>query len=91
VRGRGWWWGPWYEHQNLRSERTEAFASLLPGGVYSYTYFARATTPGEFVVPPARAEEMYQPETFGRSASARVVVIDGSDEGNNHSKGDSDD
>jgi len=91
ARGRGWWWGPWYEHQNLRSERTEAFASLLPGGVYSYTYFARATTPGEFVVPPARAEEMYQPETFGRSASARVVVIDGSDEGNNHSKGDSDD
>jgi uncharacterized protein YfaS (alpha-2-macroglobulin family) len=76
ARGRYWWWGPWYEHQNLRSERTEAFASLLPGGVYRYSYFARATTPGEFVVPPARAEEMYQPETFGRSASARVIVRD---------------
>jgi len=25
-------------------------------------------------VPPARAEEMYHPETFGRSASAKVVV-----------------
>jgi len=74
ARGRFWWWGPWYEHQNLRSERTEAFASLLPGGVYRYSYFARATTPGEFVVPPAKAEEMYQPETFGRSASVRVIV-----------------
>ncbi len=80
ARGRGGWWGPWYEHQNLRRERTEAFASLLPGGVYHYSYFARATTPGEFIVPPARAEEMYQPETFGRSASARVIVVDGQSE-----------
>ncbi len=72
--GRGWWWGPWYQHQNLRDNRVEAFTALLPGGVYSYRYEARATTPGEFVVPPAKAEEMYTPETFGRSASDRVVV-----------------
>lgn len=72
--GRGWWWGPWYEHQNLRDNRVEAFASLLPGGVYSYRYEARATTPGEYIVPPAKAEEMYEPETFGRSGTDRVVV-----------------
>ena len=29
---------------------------------------------GEFVVPPAKAEEMYSPETFGRSATDRVIV-----------------
>jgi hypothetical protein len=69
-----WWWGPWYEHQNLRDERVEAFTSLLWDGVYTYTYTARATTPGQFLVPPARAEEMYAPETFGRSATDRVVV-----------------
>lgn len=74
MPGRGWWWGPWHQHQNLRDERAEAFTSLLPGGVYSYSYYARATTPGEFVVPPARVKEMYAPETFGRSDSARVVV-----------------
>jgi uncharacterized protein YfaS (alpha-2-macroglobulin family) len=68
-------WQPvWYEHQNLRDERVEAFTSLLWEGVHRYTYIARATTPGAFVVPPARAEEMYQPETFGRSATDRVVV-----------------
>ena len=33
-----------------------------------------ATTPGNFVVPPAKAEEMYMPETFGRSAGDRVVI-----------------
>jgi uncharacterized protein YfaS (alpha-2-macroglobulin family) len=69
-----WWWGPWYEHQNMRDERAEAFASLLWEGVYEYSYIARATTPGSFVVPPAKAEEMYSPEVFGRSNSDRVIV-----------------
>jgi uncharacterized protein YfaS (alpha-2-macroglobulin family) len=75
--GRGrywWWWGPWYEHDNLRDERAEAFTSLLWDGVHEYTYLARATTPGVFVVPPPKAEEMYHPETFGRGATARVVI-----------------
>jgi hypothetical protein len=71
-----WWWGTWYEHQNLRDERAEAFTALLWDGVYEYTYVARATTPGTFVVPPAKAEEMYSPEVFGRSASDVVVVED---------------
>jgi uncharacterized protein YfaS (alpha-2-macroglobulin family) len=69
-----WWWGTWYEHQNLRDDRAEAFTSLLWDGVYNYTYIARATTPGQFVVPPAKAEEMYSPEVFGRSASDAVIV-----------------
>lgn len=69
-----WWFRPWYEHQNLRDERVEAFTSLLWEGVHSYSYVARATTPGHFVVPPTHAEEMYQPETFGRGRTDRVVV-----------------
>lgn len=69
-----WWWGPWYEHQNLRDERAEAFASLLWEGVHELTYLARATTPGSFVVPPPRAEEMYAPETFGRGGTDRLIV-----------------
>lgn len=78
--GRGiydyyWFWrGTWYEHQNLRDERAEAFTSLLWEGVHEYSYFARATTPGLFVVPPTKAEEMYAPETFGRGHSDRVRV-----------------
>jgi uncharacterized protein YfaS (alpha-2-macroglobulin family) len=70
-----WYWhGTWYEHQNLRDERVEAFTSLLWEGEHEYTYFARATTPGSFIVPPAKAEEMYAPETFGRGQSDRVRV-----------------
>jgi alpha-2-macroglobulin len=74
--GYGWWWWKpeWFEHQNLRDERTEAFTSLLWEGVYTYAYVARATTPGDFIVPPAKAEEMYHPETFGRGSTDRVRI-----------------
>jgi uncharacterized protein YfaS (alpha-2-macroglobulin family) len=76
AHGFNWWmWRRvWFDHQNLRDERSEAFTTLLWGGVYNYSYVARATTPGNFVVPPAKAEEMYHPETFGRSKSDRVRV-----------------
>jgi uncharacterized protein YfaS (alpha-2-macroglobulin family) len=69
-----YWWWRWYEHQNMRDERVEVFSSLLYGGAYDYSYLARATTPGTFVVPPPKAEEMYHPETFGRGATDRVIV-----------------
>ncbi|MFT5269224.1 MAG: hypothetical protein ACI88C_002668, partial [Acidimicrobiales bacterium] len=39
-------------------------------------YVARATTPGTFVTPPTRAEQIYEPEVFGRSASTTVTVTD---------------
>jgi uncharacterized protein YfaS (alpha-2-macroglobulin family) len=74
LRYGWWWWGTWYEHQNMRDERAEAFTTLLWDGVYSYSYVTRATTPGIFVVPPAKAEEMYSPEVFGRSSSDMVVI-----------------
>ncbi|HXG83385.1 MAG TPA: DUF6049 family protein, partial [Pyrinomonadaceae bacterium] len=74
--GRGYynWRWTWFEHQNFRDERAEAFSSLLWEGVYKYSYLTRATTPGQFVVPPAKAEEMYHPETFGRTGTDFVKV-----------------
>lgn len=74
ARGWWWWWRTWYEHENLRDDRVEAFTSLLWEGVYDYSYIARATTLGTFVVPPTKAEEMYTPETFGRAGSDKVVI-----------------
>ncbi|MFN0108326.1 MAG: Ig-like domain-containing protein [Blastocatellia bacterium] len=74
ASSRGWWRWQWFQHQNMRDERVEAFTTMLWEGVYDYSYIARATTPGNFVVPPTKAEEMYHPETFGRSGSERVVI-----------------
>ncbi|MDE0606027.1 MAG: hypothetical protein OXH78_02600 [Acidimicrobiaceae bacterium] len=73
-----WWRWTWYEHQNLRDDRTEAFSSYLWAGTHEYSYVARATTPGTFVAPPAKAEEIYAPEVFGRSASDTVIIEDSS-------------
>lgn len=36
-----WWWWQWYDHQNMRDERVEAFSALLWEGVYTYDYVAR--------------------------------------------------
>lgn len=68
------WTPTWYDHQDLRDDRAEAFAGYLPGGVYTYSYLAAATTPGSFVVPPTTAKQIYAPETFGRTGTDRVVV-----------------
>ena len=75
LPGHWWWWSrPWFDHQNLRDDRVEAFSTLLWEGVHEYRYVARATTPGTFIVPPPKAEEMYAPETFGRGATDRVTI-----------------
>ncbi|HEY3358702.1 MAG TPA: MG2 domain-containing protein [Polyangia bacterium] len=63
-----------FDHRELRDDRAVLFADRLPAGVYEYTYLARATSLGRFVVAPVKAEEMYHPETFGRSATTVVEV-----------------
>ena len=68
-----WYYSPWHQ-VDLRDDRAVLGASWLSKGVYEYVYYARATTPGDFFVAPAHAEETYFPEVFGRSDSSRFVV-----------------
>lgn len=69
-----WYWSPW-QHTETRDDRTVLMTDYLPKGVYEYTYYARATTPGDFFVGPSHAEETYFPEVFGRSDSGRFTVL----------------
>ncbi|EFC49223.1 predicted protein [Naegleria gruberi] len=66
----------WFENQNIRDERVEAFSRILYEGSHVYSYICRATTIGSFVSPPAYIEEMYSPECFGRSKTEFVQVYD---------------
>jgi uncharacterized protein YfaS (alpha-2-macroglobulin family) len=68
-----WYYSPW-QQVDTRDDRTVLKTDRLPKGVHEYTYFARATTTGDFFVAPAHAEETYFPEVFGRSDSARFRV-----------------
>jgi uncharacterized protein YfaS (alpha-2-macroglobulin family) len=79
--GGGWWYGSWdsgmwspFDHREMRDDRVVWSAALLWQGQYSATYIARATTAGTFVVPPAHAEEMYNPGVNGRTGSTSFTV-----------------
>lgn len=63
----------WY-HREFHDDRVLTFVDRLPAGMVHYRYLARATTPGKFVVPPTKAECMYEPEIFGRTAAAAFEV-----------------
>ena len=76
-QGDAWytpWYPTWWDHQNQRDDRVEAFSTYLSAGTHDYSYVVTATTPGTFIAPPARAEEMYAPETFGRARTELVMV-----------------
>jgi uncharacterized protein YfaS (alpha-2-macroglobulin family) len=63
-----------WDHVEMRDNRSEAFEMTLHEGTHRFGYTARATTPGKFIAAPAKAEEMYSPETFGRSAGTTVTI-----------------
>ncbi len=66
------WW--YFNHIDIHDDRVVLFADYLPTGVYEYSYLCRATTSGRFFDPAARAEEMYTPETFGRTEDSEFMV-----------------
>ena len=58
----------------MLDERSECFINDLKEGQQCYSYLVRAITRGSFIVPPATAEEMYNPSIYGRSSSTNVLI-----------------
>jgi hypothetical protein len=79
-QGRGpndwfsWWERGGFDHVERFDDRVQLFATRLSEGRHEFTYVVRATTAGTFRTAPARAEEMYSPEVFGRTATAVIEV-----------------
>jgi uncharacterized protein YfaS (alpha-2-macroglobulin family) len=72
---RRWWWTRGgFDHVERHDDRVHLFATRLSEGVHEFSYIARATTAGTFRTAPAHAEEMYEPEVFGRTATATIEV-----------------
>ncbi|HUT77937.1 MAG TPA: alpha-2-macroglobulin family protein, partial [Polyangia bacterium] len=63
-----------WSYTELRDERVLAFADRFYPGEAVLEYLARALSPGSFTAAPARAEQMYEPEVFGRTAARKVEV-----------------
>jgi hypothetical protein len=61
-------------HVELHDDRVELYFDHVSGDEVAATYLVRASTPGEFVLPPAAAELMYEGDSCGYSDAGRVTV-----------------
>ncbi len=61
-------------HVETHDDRVFLYVDHLSEGVYEYEYFLRALVPGSFQHLPARAEELFFPEIFGRTEGSRFEV-----------------
>jgi len=68
-----------FYHQELRHDCARFYSDYLPAGHYHLSYAAQAIASGEFSSPPAKAEEMYDPDVYGRSLPGQLVVHDPND------------
>jgi uncharacterized protein YfaS (alpha-2-macroglobulin family) len=72
-RERTRWWGS-FDHEEIYDDRYLIFATSLDEGEHKITYLAKALTPGRFLMPPTKAEEMYAPEVFGTTSQGEVRI-----------------
>ncbi len=69
-----WWRFGGFDHVERHDDRVQLFATRLSEGLHEFSYIVRATTAGTFRTAPAHAEEMYEPEVFGRTATAVIEI-----------------
>jgi len=72
-------WESWFQRGGFdRVERHDdhvnVFATRLSEGLHEFKYLVRATTSGTFRTAPTRAEEMYEPQVFGRTRTDVIEV-----------------
>jgi uncharacterized protein YfaS (alpha-2-macroglobulin family) len=71
---RNWWRHSGFDRVERHDDRIQLFATRLSEGLHEFSYIVRATTAGSFRTAPTRAEEMYEPEVFGRTGTAVIEV-----------------
>jgi hypothetical protein len=69
-----WWRRGGFDYVERHDDRVLLFATRLSEGDHEFSYVARATTAGSFRTAPAHAEEMYEPEVFGRTGTSLIEV-----------------
>ena len=67
-------WRSGFTHSEQYEDRLGLMADYLSAGEHSYTYLAQAVTSGDFFVPAAKAECIYEPEIFGTTAASRMEI-----------------
>jgi uncharacterized protein YfaS (alpha-2-macroglobulin family) len=74
---RGYGVSRWsFYHRELRHDAVRFYSEYLPPGNYHVSYSAQAIAAGEFTVMPTHAEEMYDPDVYGKGLPGTLVVTD---------------
>ncbi len=63
-----------FYHQELRHDRVVYYSDYLPAGNYHLSYSAQVVAEGKFTAQPVHAEEMYDPDVFGKGLPGLVRV-----------------
>jgi hypothetical protein len=63
-----------YNRKEVHDDRVAFFITQLGRGTHTFTYLMRATTAGTFHALPAQVSLMYEPASWGRSASGEIEV-----------------
>ena len=63
-----------FYHQELRHDAVRYYADYLPAGNYHLSYAAQAIATGSFSVMPSKAEEMYDPDIYGKTSGMQLKI-----------------
>ena len=63
-----------FYHKELRHKSVRFYADYLPAGRYHLVYTAQAIAEGHFTGLPVHAEEMYDPDVFGKGITQTLNI-----------------
>ena len=70
-------WQPWsayFDHKEYLADRVRGFCTRWTGrNLLNMSYFARVKRAGISTAPPAQAQLMYEPQTYGLSPNAKII------------------
>lgn len=70
--GSGSYWS--FNHSENYFDRLILSGDLLSAGEHTYTFVVRAVTPGQYLLPSTKSEEMYNPDVFGYDEQLRIEI-----------------
>jgi uncharacterized protein YfaS (alpha-2-macroglobulin family) len=69
-----YWQDYGYNYKEIRGDRVVFFITSFEKGSHTFSFYARATTPGQFLALPAQVYAMYDTDLWGRSQSASIEI-----------------
>lgn len=63
-----------FYHQEIRHDSVRFYSDYLPAGNYHLSYAAQAIATGTFSALPSMAEEMYDPDVYGKTEGLNLKV-----------------